>query len=111
MTPAEIRFALDVIGSTQRDVAATIDVTDAMVSMVIAGQRRAARVRRAIAAAIARPYSEVWGEEDPDPDGALTGGEELHKAAPRTPTASSGGEGAGGRPVSPPSPSTLEHQP
>lgn len=81
MTPAEIRFALDVAGTNQREIARRLMVTDGMISMVITGTRPTPRVRRAISTAIGRSYEDVWGVPDP----GLTAGEELHKPAPAPP--------------------------
>lgn len=68
MLPLDIKILLLQRGATQRRIALRIGVSPAVVSQVIAGQRRTPMVRRAISEELRISYRSLWGEDDPGVD-------------------------------------------
>ena len=70
MTPAKTSprvalFAAGIVGSV---LAAQHGICPSVLSDVLSGKRRTPRVRRVIAEALGKPYSTIWGEDDPGVD-------------------------------------------
>ena len=69
MTPTNIRKAMLDARCSLASIALTLGVTRGAVSNVVHGRRVSQRIREAVADAISKPYSEVWGDE-PSRDGS-----------------------------------------
>lgn len=61
MTPNEIKAELMRRGIRQRDIARAFGISPPAVAAVIARRSTSRRVQQQIAAAIVRPFDEVWG--------------------------------------------------
>jgi len=62
METYEIKAAIIGKGKQIKDLANTEGVTSSAVSQVIKGKTRSKKLRRAIAAVIGKPVSEIWPE-------------------------------------------------
>lgn len=51
---------------SQAEIARQLGITPPAVCSAIHGRTRSQRIRRAIADAVNKPYSWLWGEEDPE---------------------------------------------
>jgi len=60
---ALIRYEMNLLGLTGADIGRAAETHRSMVNREIQGAYRSRKVRQAIARAIEKPYSEVWGEE------------------------------------------------
>ncbi|MDR1702481.1 MAG: helix-turn-helix domain-containing protein [Sporomusaceae bacterium] len=60
MTPEEIKAGLILRKIKQIDIAAQTGYTTEAVNMVIKGIRKNQKIRKAIAAALEKPVSEIW---------------------------------------------------
>ncbi len=63
-TAVKIKIELLKAGITGAAIARRLGVDRSAVSHTIAGRKRSARIRRAIAEAVGQPVSELWPEED-----------------------------------------------
>jgi Predicted transcriptional regulator len=62
ITPLEIKAALILKGVSQTSIAMELGVAKSLVSMVIHGTEKNAKVRKAIAKIIGQPVKKVWPE-------------------------------------------------
>lgn len=67
MTPSDRKAELVRRRRTITEIAASLGVSIAHVSMVVSGQRRSARIEQAVADAVEKPVAEVFGSPD-EPD-------------------------------------------
>lgn len=71
MSAIQIRAELLRRGVSGAAIARELGLKRSIVSMVITGHRTNPAVRRAIANKLGKPFSEVWGEPDPDAAGRV----------------------------------------
>lgn len=62
MTPAQIRYELDVLGITQKSIAIEEGVSENMISLVVRKKSTSDRLMRAVAKNIRRDHREVFPE-------------------------------------------------
>lgn len=60
MHPAEINALIKMAGSTQADIARSLEVSQAAVSHAVNGHFGLSRIRRKIAETVNRPVEELW---------------------------------------------------